>query len=124
MPGWPGCGQKLVCERKEECEGEKLLSGHSRRETVGESGMAVMDKEGRDLIMGMEGQSCWAFAISRLEKGKGEKGRKRRKGNKADGRNGRTRTGKDIPTTKSDSGRQGSWLDRNVGSCWRRRVGS
>jgi hypothetical protein len=36
-----------------------------RRETVGESEMAVMDKEGRALIMGMKGQSCWAFAISR-----------------------------------------------------------
>ncbi len=72
-----------------------MLSGHSRRETVGENGMAVMDKEGRAL----EGQSCWSFAISRLENG-WRKGRKRRKGNKAEGRYGRTRTGKDISNNK------------------------
>ncbi len=101
-----------------------MLSGHSRRETVGESGMAVMDKESRALIMGMEGQSCWAFAISRLEKGKGEREEREERATKlmaGMAGQGQERT---SATTKSDSGRQGSWLDRNVGSCWRRRVGS
>jgi hypothetical protein len=67
-----------------------------RRETVGESGLAIMDKEGRALRMGMEGQSCWALCHIKVGERQRKKGRRRRRGNKIDGRNGRIRMGKDI----------------------------
>jgi hypothetical protein len=56
-----------ICLRKERgMRGRKVgVETSPRRETVGESGMAMMDKEGRALRMGMEGQFCWAFATSR-----------------------------------------------------------
>ncbi len=86
--------------------------------------MALIEKNGRALRIVMEGQSCWAFAISRWEKGKGEREEREERATKlmaGMAGQGQERT---SATTNSDSGRQGSWLDRKVGSCWRRTVGS
>jgi len=68
MPGWPRVWMwSKICLRKEiGMRGRKVgVETSPRREMVGERGMAVMDKEGRVLRKGMEGQSCWAFATSR-----------------------------------------------------------
>ena len=56
-----------ICLRKERgIRGLKVgVETSPRREMVGERGIVVMDKEGKDFRMGMEGQSCCAFAKSR-----------------------------------------------------------